>query len=249
MSPTGVSGKVTPSALIGLRWLARIGPAPLDALGAALGWSERLAWRWSGQLVDAGWVSRVPMTHGSGSLLLVTASGVEMASAEMADVEIRAPRRPAPMSWAHLVACGWTAAWLTARGRSIQGPREVDVDERWHGQIRWRESRGQREAGHRPDLAWLPEDRRIAIEVELVRKSTPRLEAILDLHARWRSEGQTAGVIYVCGSVRTRERIVALADERGLSRETGGGLRVELLGDVTEQAIAAGEQLRARRRR
>ena len=231
-----------PSAVRGLEWIARVGPAPLLAVAAALGWSEQLAWRWSRQLVHAGWVERMPMTRGEGSLLLATTAGVEMAG-----VEARPPRPPAPTWWAHLVGCAWTAAWFTARGREIQGPREIDVDERWQGQIRWRNGHGQHEVGHRPDLAFVPDGARIAVEVELARKSKPRLEAILDLHAAWRAAGETAGVIYICRSAHGRDRVVELAGARGLSREQGGGLRVELVADIQRQAVDAGEALRLER--
>lgn len=115
-------------------------------------WSEQLAWRWAAQLVAAGWVERVPMTRGEGSLLFATSAGVEMAGGE-----VQPSRPPAPTWWAHLVACAWTAAWFTSRGRPIQAPREVDLDERWCGQIRWRDGHGEHEVGHRPDLAWVPD--------------------------------------------------------------------------------------------
>jgi hypothetical protein len=214
-------------------------------MAAALGWSERLAWRWSAQLLEAGWARRIPMTYGQGSLLLATAAGVEMAG-----VAVRAPRSPAPTWWRHLVGCAWTSAWLTARGRAMQGPREVDVDASWRGQLRWRDSRGRHAVGHRPDLAWLPEDgRRVAIEVELARKSTPRLEAILALHGRWCDEDATAGVIYVCAGEHGRARITDLAAAQNLSPEPGGGLRVELLDEITAQATLAGHALREQRQR
>lgn len=239
----GVS-RVAPSAVEGLLWLVRVGPAPLPALATALGWSERLGWRWSRQLIDAGWVRRVPTIHREASLLVATAAGVQMTG-----VAVRVPRAPAPTWWAHLTGCAWTAAWLTARGRPMQGPREVDVDASWEGRVQWRDRRGRCSAGHRPDLAWVPEEgRRVAVEVELARKSTPRLEAILALHASWRETGASDGVIYVCGHPGARSRVIELAAGQGLSLELGGGLRVELLADITAQATAAGEALRIRRR-
>lgn len=51
---------------------------------------------------------------------------------------------------------------------------------------------------------------------------------------RWRAAGQTAGVIYICRTIHGRERVIELAGARGLTREQGGGLRVELLGDVQQ---------------
>lgn len=231
-----------PAALRVLEWLARVGPAPADAVAVAFAWSERRALQCAAQLAGDGWVRRQPMTRGDGSLLLVTAGGSD---------RVRAATRPrsqppAPTWWAHHVACAWTAAWLTVRGRAMQGPAEVDIDESWRGELSWRDGRGPRQVGHRPDLAWLPEaGERVAIEVELARKAPARLEAALELHAAWRAAGRTAGVIYVCSDERRRERVVSFAAQRGLTRERGGGLRAELLGDVQRQAREASERRRA----
>jgi len=144
--------------------------------------------------------------------------------------------RPAPTWWEHLQACAWVAAWLTVRGRELQGCREVLADPSWRGELWWRDGRGQHSCGHRPDLAWRVGGGRVAVEVELAWKSTPRLEAIIGLHARWHADGHTGGVIYVCGDEAGCARIRELGAERGLSTERGGGLRFELLALIREQA-------------
>ncbi|MGZ6575663.1 MAG: hypothetical protein ACXVHJ_32190, partial [Solirubrobacteraceae bacterium] len=63
--------------------------------------------------------------------------------------------------------------------------------------------------------------------------------AILDLHARWRAAGKSAGVIYVCedetGCARIRERAAGF----GLHSDKGGGLRVESLETIQAAAVAA----------
>jgi hypothetical protein len=56
-------------------------------------------------------------------------------------------------------------------------------------------------------------------------------------------------VIYVCGDVSTRERIVTVAADGGLTRGRGGGLRVELLEDIQRQAREACEEVRSESRR
>jgi hypothetical protein len=95
-------------------------------------------------------------------------------------------------------------------GREIQGSREVLADPSWTGKLRWHDRNGFHRIGHRPDLAWLVDGQRVAIEVELVQKSIARLRAILELHAHWRAAGKSAGVIYVCadepGCARIRKR-------------------------------------------
>jgi hypothetical protein len=226
--------RVGPGSLRGLEWLGRVGPSGVEAWAAALGWSRQTAFSHARRLEDVGWVTRCPTVRGDGSLVVITRRGVCQTG-----LEVAAPRTPAPTWWAHLHACAWAAAWLTARGRAMQGPREVAVDDSWTGELRWRDARGQRKAHHRPDLAWLVEGQRVAVEVELQRKSTPRLEAILALHQRWRSSGHTGGVIYICGDHEIRDRTVRVAAAHDLKTGPGGGLRVETLELIEQQACQA----------
>jgi hypothetical protein len=214
--------------------LARVGPAQVEAWGCAMGWGRSSAFSHAERLEREGWLARHPTTLGHGSLLVATRSGVSIAG-----VVATPARRPAPTWWAHLRACAWVAAWLTVRGRPLQGCREVLADPSWRGQLTWRDGRGQHKSGHRPDLAWRVDGGSVAVEVELALKSTPRLEAIIGLHARWRASGHTNGVIYVCADEAGCARIRELGAERGLSPERGGGLRVETLGQIEQQARAA----------
>jgi hypothetical protein len=218
----------------GLGWLARVGPAPPDAWACAMGWSRASAFSHAQRLEAGGWLVRCRTVWGHGSLLIATRQGVELAG-----VGVTAACVPAPTWWAHLQACAWTAAWLTARGREIQGSREVLADPSWSGKLRWRDRRGHHVVGHRPDLAWLVDGQRVAIEVELARKSTRRLEAIIALHAKWRSEGRTAGLIYVCVDAPLGARVRELAIGQGLNTSKGGGLRIETLAEVRQQALDA----------
>lgn len=228
-----------PSSVRGLEWLARVGPAPAEAWAAAMGWSARTAFSHAERLEDAGWLHRHRMTYGHGSLLSASRRGVAMTGQPVA-----ASRRPAPTWWAHLVASAWTAAWLTVRDQDIQGSREVDADDSWIGEFRWRDGNGPHTAAHRPDLAVVAGGSRLAVEVELARKSTARLEAIIDLHGRWRAAGTTRGVLYVCGDQSGCERIQELGTERGLSTDRHGGLRIETLARVRSEALAASVRLK-----
>ena len=222
------------SSLKGLDWLARVGPCPVDAWAVAMAWSRAVAYSHAGRLERSGLVQRVPTSPSELPLLVATKRGVSIAN-----VDAIAARPPAPTWWAHAYGCAWTAAWLTGRRRTIQGTQEVAADDTWVGEVTWRQSGERRRANHRPDLAWLVKGRRVAIEVELARKSSPRLQGILALHSRWYASRHTAGVIYVCADERGRERIVEVAAGEGLRPGRGGGLRVELLTTVKEQAHAA----------
>jgi hypothetical protein len=225
-----------PASMQGLEWLARVGPSPLDAWRCPMGWSEVAARSHARRLEREGWLERYPMKRGEGSLFAATRKGVRMTG-----LPVKAAVAPAPTWWAHLSGCAWVAAWLTARGRAIQGCREVLADPTWSGKLRWHDRRGDHVAGHRPDLAWLVDGQRAAIEVELAQKSIERLRAILRLHADWVATGKSGGVLYVCADADGCERIARRAAEFGLVPGKGGGLRVEPFAIVKAAAIRASE--------
>ena len=230
-----------PATVEGLRWLARVGPAPIDAWGCAMGWVPGTARSHAARLTRAGWVARAALPRGEGSLLFATKLGVQVA-------EVRAPAAPdpGPTWWAHLSGCAWVAAWLTARGREMLGPRELLIDDSWSGELSG--LAGPRRTMHRPDLIGVvPTRRPAAIEVELRRKSKPRLRAILDLHARWIATGRSGACVYVCGDAAMRELVTSQAALAGLSLEDGG-LRIELLETIKQLAIAAADETTARAR-
>ncbi len=204
-------------SMMGLEWLARVGAAPLEAWACAMGWVPDVARRHAKRLESQGWVVRYPMVRGSGSLLTATTAGVGMTDVDAVALQ----RAPAPTWWAHLSACGWTAAWLTARGRTLIGSRELEADSRWQGEIQWSEARGPRTARHRPDLVSEVDGVAMAMEVELARKSTERLRAILGLHAQWRDADRTGGVMYVTPHARASERIEQAATQAGLTTDGG----------------------------
>ena len=87
-----------------------------------------------------------------------------------------------------------------------------------------------------PDLAVVMETGTVAIEVELQRKADKRLRAILGLYARWLTERQITGLIYVCRDDAVAKRIGEMGPAAGLP---DGALRLELLNTV--QAEATGQ--------
>ena len=72
-----------PGSLRGLAWLARVGPAPLDAWRCAMGWSEVAARSHARRLEQERWLVRVPMTRGAGSLFVATRTGVSVAGVDV----------------------------------------------------------------------------------------------------------------------------------------------------------------------
>src|SRR5271157_1831180 len=101
-----------PASLHGLAWLARVGASPCEPLSLAMGWGQRTTFNHLARLQDAGWIARVAMARGQGSLILVTARGVSVAG----DLGVGPPRSVGPTNWAHATACAWVAAWLEVRG-------------------------------------------------------------------------------------------------------------------------------------
>jgi hypothetical protein len=227
--------KPGPSSLRGLRWLAQVGPAPLQAWAVAMGWGQAAVYSHARRLRAAGWLERCSRPPGEPNLVYASRAGVRRSGVDAAVLQ----RPPRPVTWPHVEASAWTAAWLTARGRELQGPRQLLVQEAWRGEVLWRERGESRQRGHRPDLAGqLPDGRWMPIEVELTEKSSARLKAVIGLHASWVAAGRTPAVMYVCGSDGIAERVSSDAHQAGLSveRET---LRVELLPVIQHQAVQA----------
>jgi hypothetical protein len=223
-----------PATMNGLRWLAGVGPASTEAWGVAMGWNRSTTYRHAARLIKAGWAARQSTVRGGGALIYVTREGVSVSGV----VAVALAAAPAPTTWAHCDACGWVAAWLTARGRELTGPRELLASDAWHGMVRWSERGSARSRGHRPDLIARLQSggAPMPIEVELATKSSARLNAILTLHARWITAGQARGLIYVCETSHLADRVATEARALGLS-DQAGNFRVELLQTIKNQAV------------
>src|ERR1700722_7542930 len=202
--------------MAGLRWLARCGPSPLDPWRYAMGWSEVAARNHARRLEREGWLQRCPMVGGQGSLFLATRKGILVLG-----LPLTAATTPAPTTWAHDSACAWTAAWLTARGRTYLGPREILDDPDWAGKLDWLDSHSFKQSGHRPVLVGFLSGSAIAIEVDLAPKSKPRLNAILRLHVDWIVARKTHAVIYICGDQEGCRRIERAGERIGLYSSDG----------------------------
>lgn len=222
-----------PASMRGLGWLARVGPSPLDPWRYAMGWSEVAARNHARRLEREGWLERRPMVRGDGSLFLATRKGIRVLG-----LPLIAASTPAPTTWAHDSACAWTAAWLTVRGRTYLGPREILDDPHWAGKLDWRDRHSLKRSGHRPDLIGFVSDMAIAFEVELAPKSKARLHAILQLHVGWIVARKTHAVIYICGDDDGSRRIERAAQQVGVD-QSRGLLRIELLDTIKAETVAA----------
>ena len=224
-----------PSSVAGLEWLASVGAASAEAWATAMGWGSTAVYSHAQRLRKKGWVERTAMTHGTGALFFATRAGVAISGVRARS--LAGP--PAPVSWPHIEASAWTAAWLTARGRTMIGPREMLKRSEWRSELTWHEHGETRRRGHRPDLAGrLPSGELLPIEVELSGKSPERLAAILCSYAASIREQRTPAVIYICASDDVTEKVRAAAATAGLS-EAAGTIRIELLDTIRQQAIDA----------
>jgi hypothetical protein len=192
-----------------------------------MGWGLRATQSHSQRLEHEGWLRRFAMTRGQGSLLVATDRGIRVA-----ELALSAAPRPAPTWWAHDCACAWTAAWLTVRDADWRGPREVLADPGLTGQLEWQTRTGSRRSTHRPDLTLEIPDGQVVVEVELQRKDTRRLGAILSMYRGWIDESRIAGVVYVCGSQRLADRVREFSLEAGLPAKV---TRIELLDSIRTQ--------------
>jgi hypothetical protein len=216
-----------PASIEGLRWLCRVGPAPIDAWACAMGWAPGNARSHAARLTRERSLARVARPPGEGSLFFATRQGTRVAG-----VDLSPAPAPAPIWWDHLSACAWVAAWLTIREREMRGPRELMADQLSQGEVKG--VAGSRRLVHTTDLVGiLPGRRPAVIEVELAHKSKARLRAILGLYCRWIANGKVGACLYVCGNGEVRKLVVAQAEEVGL-RETDGSLRVEMLDAIKE---------------
>jgi len=186
-------------------------------------------------LRSAGWLTGCDRRLGEGSMVWGTRTGVRCYAPAAKPID----KAPDPHTWPHLEACAWTAAWLTVRGREMIGPRGLLNDERWQGEVRWRERYEIRRRGHRPDLAGrLPDGRWMPVEVELSHKSRARLNAVLDLHADWIRKGHSPALIYICADQHLADRVHAAGTRAGLSIEYGT-LRIEILESIKRETLEA----------
>ena len=230
---------VGPGSMEGLRWLARIGPCPLDAWRSAMNWSEVAARSHARRLESRGWLARQAMVRGDGCLFWATRSGTAEAR-----VPARPIRRVTPAMWHQHCATAWMASWLKLRGHDVLGPRELLELPRWAAEIRWHDYGGTHITTHRPDLIAITQNgARVPIEIKLTRQTTAGLRAVLFQYAGWYHAGMSGGPLYVCATDHDSELIRKHARHVGLT-EGDGGLRIELAGAIKRQAL---EMFRERR--
>jgi hypothetical protein len=176
-------------------------------VGVGLDLDQRVVRRHVAKLEAAGCLAREPWIWGDGSVVWLTAAGIE--SAGLGGVRpVKAP--PGATTIAHGVLVGWSAARVEHRGRVWKAARELAVDrERWA--VRARCERGYTEL--LPDLAvWLePSGPPAAVIAESGGRREDRQKMILE---GWRDavlSGRYESIHYHCASPSVAHWIRRLA--------------------------------------
>lgn len=191
------------------RFIGRLGVVSLPAVEAGLDLDQRVVRRHAAKLEAAAWLARAPWVWGEGSVVWLTALGIE--SARLCGIRpVKSP--PSPTTIAHSVLVGWTAARVEHLGRVWRSSRELAVDrDRWA--VRMRCERGVTE--QLPDLAvWVkPSGPPVAVAAESGGRREDRQKHILE---GWRDAVWTeryAGVYYDCASASVAVWIKRLAQK------------------------------------
>jgi hypothetical protein len=150
---------------------------------------------------------------------------------------------PAPTWWAHDVACAWTAVWMTVRGRTFVGPRELFVDPDSSGRL---------------ELVDRISGRALVIGRTSSGWSTTAGSRLMSSSVRSPSEGSTRscapaangsgtrktnGIVYICGNEAGSRRIPRVNERVNVT--PGYCRRLELLDAIKAETRAGFERDRA----
>jgi len=195
------------------RFIGRLGVVSIPAVQAGLDLDQRVVRRHVRKLETAGWLARAPWVWGEGSVVWLTAAGIE--GAGLGGVRaVKSP--PAPTTIAHGVLVGWSAARIQQRGHVWQSARELALDaDRWAVPARC-------ERGYTlqlPDVAAWPEgwESPGAVIAESGGRREDRQRMILE---GWRDavwSGRYVAVRYDCASQSVATWIARLARKIGLT--------------------------------
>jgi len=209
-----------------LVWLSRLGVAGVEPMRLALGLSQSVAYKHLARLADAGLVARVVAGDGEGGVVRITRAGAREAR-ERGETSVVAPRSAAPSSARHDRAVSWVAASCDLRGWEWLGPTALRQQQGWRG---WRDDG----ARHLPDLGFVVDGQRVAIEVELHAKASKRLVAILRSYRRLVDEQGLTLVSYVTD----RDDVAALVRREARKTLLGEALEVGPLDQVVDMTRA-----------
>src|SRR5271154_784592 len=231
----------SPERLEIIRWVARIGAVPAEALAARAGLTVASA---RGRLLAAErdrLLARARPLVGRPALFTVTPAGMRAAGVRGLE-----PCRVSAANAAHSIVCADVAAALERcyPDHRVLGERELRRDERERGAAIASAFLGRGSHGvpmlHRPDLVLWPTGRAaglpVAVEVELTVKAPARLHAICLAWARCTC---VAGVLYLAPPEVWRALERALAGAHAGERIVVVALDAYGRGDAAATSVAS----------
>jgi hypothetical protein len=240
--------QVTDRDLEIVRWLGRVKLGTVDHVRTRMGMGRTKAYDRLAALVTQGLLIHVRPVPGHG-VYLASRKGLAVAGLELA------PGSVSLAALSHDLAVAGLVAELEGLypGLALQTEREIRAHIHHTGDATFRpmvRRRGMRDARHWPDLALLTgsadEPGWLAIEVELTRKGSERLRAILAGYRNTHhlSDGARTlwGVLYLVPGQVDAERVMALGVEEQLGSDS---YPVTLLAHRLDEQDAAASALRS----
>ncbi|MGH2957136.1 MAG: hypothetical protein ACRDL6_09095 [Solirubrobacterales bacterium] len=196
-----------------LDWMARIRVAGVESVATGVGLSVRQVHRHAAMLAAEGFLKRPRVADDGGPMLVVTPRGVREAGHE-----VRSGTAPGSLvALLHGRGVGWIAAHCERSGRPWYGPLELR-DTGFQLRLGPRIDRTPRT--HLPDLGFILDEERWAVEFERVQKSRERLRWILDAYHTAQLGRELECVLYVCATPRIERVVQGVASEIGLDLVT-----------------------------
>lgn len=201
--------EVGPGSMRVGRFIGQLGVVTMPAIACGLGLADRVIRRHVAKLEAIGWCARTPAIRGYGSMVWMTATGLNGVML----AGLPAVRAPDPFSIPTMqtVRVAWVAADIEAAGHQWQAPRELALaPARWGVQVR--NERGGK--GRRlPDLVYWPSDNGLPVAV-VVEHGLPKPRRERAALEGWKASiaaGQYTQVRYVAdpSSARRLEDVAA----------------------------------------
>ena len=193
-----------------LDWLARVRIAGVEAMSHGVGITERRL-RFHAERLECERLLIRSRPDRRGPLLVITPRGLRRAGYA---ANSRNPTKSLT-GLLHGRGVSWIAAYCELRGRPWLGPAELR-GEGWPLRVRHRNGKGPRT--HMPDLGFMLDGEKWAVEFERVSKSDERLRGILRAYRSAELAGELESVLYVCADQSIARQVQSMAAEVKLDR-------------------------------
>lgn len=200
-----------PRSLELLNWIERLEVTGLEPLALAHRLAGRTAYSHVERLEAAGFVRRI--YDRNGSMIAITRAGRIRVRPGHEDPRAAAAALAGGGLTSHARAVSWVAARATLRGLQWVSDREMRTQPAWRIPVIATST-----SSHRPDLGYITDGGRIAIEVELSLKAAARLRAITAGYEDHLYAKKLTGVFYVVGSTAIGAAIQRRAIAAGIEQ-------------------------------